>query len=51
MSIEETEEYKTWGARLEKLNDYINSLSVWDNYAEQKQAEYDSLLRQDPRLK
>jgi len=49
--IEETKEYKEWLAKLNKLNDYINSLTLWSGYAEDCQREYDFLLSQDPRLK
>ncbi len=51
MLIEDTEEYKLWLKRLYALNDKINALTVWDNYAERLQARYDELLREDPRLK
>lgn len=50
-NIEETQEYKDWLKKLHELNDYINSLTVWDDYAESCQRDYDNLLRQDPRLK
>ena len=42
-------EYKTWVENLDNLNDKINSLEVWDGYAERLQAEYDNLLAQEPK--
>lgn len=50
MKIEDTNEYKEWLTRLNSLNDRINSLKVWDDYAERLQAIYDELLTEDPRL-
>jgi len=43
-------EFQEWSDKLEKLNDHINSLKVWDDYAESCQRDYDYLLAQDPRL-
>ena len=49
--IEDTQEYKDWLKRLKALDEKINSLKTWDNYAERLQARYDEMLREDPRLK
>jgi len=38
--------YEQWKEKLSTLNDYIN---VWNDYAESCQAEYDRLLKLDPR--
>ena len=51
IQIEQTQVYKDWAKRLDELNDYINSLEVWDNHAEESQSRYDRLLSEDPRLK
>jgi hypothetical protein len=48
---ENTLEFQNWVEALRKLDDHINSLTVWDDYAEKCQREYDNLLKQDPRLK
>lgn len=48
--IEETQEFKNWVKRLNTLDEYINSLKVWDNHAEQMQSKYDELLAEDPRI-
>jgi hypothetical protein len=45
----ETLKYEAWAEKLNKLNDYINSLKVWNDYAERMQARYDDLLSRDPR--
>ena len=50
--IEKTTEYKVWAENVERLNNYINSLSAeaWGNgYADYHQREYDILLSLDPR--
>ena len=44
-------EYEKWVEKLTKLNDYINSLEVWNDYAEDCQRDYDDLLKMNPRLK
>ena len=49
--IEQTEEYKSWERDLINLDNKINSLSVWDDYAERLQSRYDDLLKEDPRIK
>jgi hypothetical protein len=49
INIEDTQEYKDWLEKLNKLDDYINSLKVWNDYAERMQSRYDDLLSQDPR--
>ncbi len=41
---------KEWEETLSKLNDKINSLEVWDSYAERLQSRYDELLTENPRL-
>lgn len=43
--------YDEWESKLLKLNDHINSLTVWDNYAEKCQAGYDWLLKQNKETK
>ena len=50
MRIEDTEEYKKWANDLDRLNDRINNLLVWDARAERMQSEYDQLLNEDPRI-
>ena len=42
-------EYEIWKEKLMKLTDHINSLSIWDDYAEECQRRYDILLEQDPK--
>ena len=49
--IEKTQDYKDWAEKLSTLNDYINSLTTWNSYAEDCQREYDFLLAADPRKK
>lgn len=49
--IEETKEFKDWAEMLEELNQRINALTIWDDYAESLQGRYDRLLDEDPRLK
>ena len=44
-------EFQEWAEALRKLNAYINSLTEWNDYAEDCQRQYDNLLAQDPRLK
>ena len=44
-------EFQNWAEALRKLDAHINSLVVWDDYAEECQRDYDILLSQDPRLK
>jgi len=52
MKIEDTKEYKEWEEKLLSLNNKINSLDVWDSYAESLQNAYDNLLfNLDPRKK
>ena len=43
--------YDKWAKNLDALNDKINGLKVWDDYAERLQSRYDEMLREDPRLK
>ena len=50
-TIEEVQEFEKWSDKLHKLNDHINSLTIWNDYAESCQRDYDNLLKQDPRLK
>ena len=47
----DNEAYETWVQKLEALNDKINALSTWNDYAEMLQHRYDILLTEDPRLK
>jgi len=50
--IELTEEYKQWEKDLLSLNDRINAISPWNDYAESLQSEYDHLMFVlDPRKK
>ena len=49
--IEETKEFKDWAEMLEELNQRINALTIWDDYAESLQARYDRLLDEYPILK
>jgi len=52
MKIKDTKEYKEWEEKLLSLNIKINSLDVWDSYAESLQYAYDNLLfNLDPRKK
>ena len=52
MTEEQHTEYQDWSRKVKKLNDHINSLAEWNDYAESCQRDYDSLLlEQDPRLK
>ena len=44
-------EQEEWEKRLNDLNDKVNALTTWDDYAEYLQAKYDRLLTEDPRLK
>ena len=48
--LKELKEYEKWVKKLEKLNDHINSLHIWNSYAEDCQREYDFLLQQNPKL-
>lgn len=43
MTIEE------WKEKVKKLNDHINSLEDWNEYAQDCQNEYDWLLKQKPK--
>jgi len=43
--------YEEWKEKLTRLDNYINSLTTWNGYAERCQRDYDNLLKQDPRLK
>ena len=43
------EEYNKWVDKLEALNDKINNLKVWDDYAEMLQSRYDRLLSEEPK--
>ena len=45
-----SKEYNEWVKEVNDLNDKINLLSLWDDYAERLQSRYDKLL-QDPRGK
>ena len=40
--------YEEWQIKLKKLDDHINSLKAWDDYAISCQNEYDWLLKQKP---
>ena len=52
MTEEQHQEYQAWSRRVKKLNDHINSLPEWNDYAESCQRDYDYLLlEEDPRLK
>jgi len=44
-----TPAYNECVEKLTKLNDKINSLTVWDNYAEMLQSRYDRILSEEPR--
>jgi len=44
-----TPAYDEWVEKLTKLNDKINSLETWDNYAEMLQSRYDTLLSEEPK--
>ena len=44
-----TVKYDEWVEKLTILNNKINNLGVWDNYAEMLQARYDNLLAQEPK--
>ena len=39
---------KEWEEAVKRLNDKINSLPVWDDYAEMLQGRYDRLLKERP---
>lgn len=43
-------ELEEWKEKLKQLDDHINSLPAWNDYAVSMQAEYDWLIKQDPRL-
>jgi len=50
--IEQTDEYKKWEKDLLSLNDRINAISPWNDYAEYLQSEYDNMMfNLDPRKK
>lgn len=40
--------YDEWKAKLNALDDKINSLKVWDGYAQDLQIQYDRLLQDRP---
>lgn len=40
-----------WKEKLKALDDHINSLKKWDEYAESCQRDYDWLLKQKPQEK
>ena len=40
---------KKWEDDVKKLNDKINALAEWDDYAERLQAKYDQLLQEKPK--
>jgi hypothetical protein len=42
-------EYKKWAEKLRRLDEYINSLEVWNDYAEDCQRKYDYLLSKEPK--
>ena len=50
IQIEQTEKYKAWEKRLKSLDEMINDLTEWNDYAEMLQSRYDEMLREDPRL-
>jgi hypothetical protein len=41
--------YNEWVVKLNALNEKINKLTVWDDYAEMLQAKYDRLLSEEPK--
>ena len=41
-------EYEEWAKKLKFLDDKINALKVWDDYAERLQARYDEMLTERP---
>ena len=52
MTEEQHQEYQDWLRKIKKLNDHINSLNEWNDYAESCQREYDYLIfKEDPILK
>ena len=42
-------EYEKWVKDLNALNDRINNLGYWNDYAEMLQREYDNLLASEPK--
>ena len=48
MENEKLSKYEQWVKELNELNDIINSLSVWDEYADYLQGRYDRLLKDEP---
>lgn len=40
--------YQEWADKLKRLDNHINNLKTWDDYAESCQREYDWLLKQKP---
>jgi len=42
-------EYEIWAKKLKELNNHINNLKEWNDYAEDCQREYDFLLSQEPK--
>ena len=42
-------EYEIWKEKLRVLNNHINNLKEWNDYAEDCQREYDFLLTQEPK--
>ena len=43
-----SQEYIEWKDKLLKLNEHINALPEWNDYAESCQRDYDHLLSQKP---
>ena len=43
-----SKEWKLWFQKLQSLNQYINDLKKWDDYAQKCQNEFDLLLKSQP---
>lgn len=44
-----SKEWKLWFQKLQSLNDYINGLKKWDDYALKCQNDFDWLLKNEPK--
>ena len=40
--------YEQWAKNLKELDDKINSISPWNDYAEMLQSRYDQMLEDEP---